>query len=595
MNIVDLHVHSTKSDGTYTPTQLVDYAIEKGLSAFALTDHDTIDGLDEAIAYAETLRAAKVLRDCGTNAVVSDGIFSESATIIPEVIPGIELSTEYEGKDIHIVGLYIDYKNPTFVTKLQEFVDSRNLRNEKMCALLREKGIAITYQALLDEYPDAVITRAHYAKWMLGRGYIKSMNEAFDRYIGDHAPCYVPREKITPAQAVRLILEANGIPVLAHPTLYHMSTARLEKLLVELKEAGLLAMECIYSTYSTSEEREMRTLAAKHNLLISGGSDFHGDNKPKLDLAVGYGKLFIPEEVLDNLKKTRRYALFTDMDGTLLLKDCTISPAMHDCIMDFCNKGNHMILTTGRPLPSVLEVKEAQGLHHPGCRIAIAYNGALVYDCDTGKELIGYHLSPDDVRFVVGEAEKWGLHVHSYAADYIIAKKWNKELEFYTGRIHLPIKYTDDLAGAHSAKTPTASVGASVGTSETAGASGPYKIQCISLDNRQKLIDFRDYLIPLLGDRMTLLFSNEYYLEFLPKGAGKGKALEFVRDYLHLPASHTYAAGDEENDISMIEAAGCGIAMANAIDTVKAAADIVTVNDNNHDGLAEVILELNEK
>lgn len=559
MNIVDLHVHSTKSDGTYSPAQLVDYAMEKGLSAFALTDHDTVDGLEEAIAYTGKLRAK---------------MQNETQTI-PEVIPGIELSSEYEGKDIHIVGLCIDYKNPVFISKLREFVDSRTLRNHKMCALLREKGIEITYEALEETFPDAVITRAHYAKWMLKQGYIKSITEAFDRYIGDNGPCYVPREKITPSQAVQLILSANGIPVLAHPTLYHMSTARLEKLLAELKAAGLLAMECIYSTYSTSEEREMRTLAAKHGLLISGGSDFHGENKPKLDLAVGYGKLFIPEEVLDNLKKCRRYALFTDMDGTLLLKDCTISRHMHKCIMEFCEKGNHLILTTGRPLPSVLEVKEAQHLDHPGCRIAIAYNGALVYDCDTGKELAGHRLSREDVRFATQEAEKWGLHVHTYAADYIIAKKWNRELEFYTSRIHLDIKYAEDLAEALE--------------------EGPYKIQCISLDDRQKLIDFRDYLMPLLGDRMTLLFSNEYYLEFLPKNAGKGNALAFVRDYLHLPASHTYAAGDEENDISMIQAAGCGVAMANATPDVKETADMITQLDNNHDGLGDVIRELTRK
>lgn len=561
MNIVDLHVHSTKSDGTYSPTQLVDYAMEKGLSAFALTDHDSVEGLDEAIAYAKSLReSASKTQDVKLS--------------IPEVIPGIELSSEYEGKDIHIVGLYIDHKNKEFVEKLHEFIDSRTLRNHKMCAKLTEHGIPLTFDMLQAEFPEAVITRAHYAQWMLKHGYIKSMSEAFDRYIGDNAPCYIPREKITPAQAVELILSADGIPVLAHPTLYHMSTARLEKLLAELKAAGLLAMECIYSTYSTSEEREMRTLAAKHGLLISGGSDFHGANKPKLDLAVGYGKLFIPEEVLTNLKKSRRFALFTDMDGTLLLKDSTISHNMQQYISAYCDKGNYLILTTGRPLPSVLEVKEAQHLNHPGCRIAIAYNGALVYDCDARKELIGHHLRPEDVAFVVAEAEKWGLHVHTYAADYIVAKKWNKELEFYTSRIHLEVKYTEDLAGA---------------------CDGPYKIQCISLDDRQKLIDFREHLLPLLGDRMTLLFSNEYYLEFLPNGAGKGKALEFVRDYLHLPKSHTYAAGDEENDISMLQSAGCGIAMANATPGVKEVADQITKLDNEHDGLSEVLIELTKQ
>ncbi len=310
MNIVDLHVHSTKSDGTYSPTRLVDYAMEKGLSAFALTDHDTVDGLEEAIRYAQQLAEQSKTHTTTVRAdAPSPAMHTSLSPLIPEVIPGIELSSEYEGKDIHIVGLYIDYKNPAFVAKLQEFVDSRTIRNHKMCALLQERGIEITYEALEKTFPDAVITRAHYAKWMLQNGYIKSMAEAFDRYIGDNGPCYIPREKITPAQAVELILSADGIPVLAHPTLYHMSTARLEKLLTELKAVGLVAMECIYSTYSTGEEREMRTLAAKHGLLISGGSDFHGENKPKLDLAVGYGKLFVPEEVLSKLKAHKFHRL----------------------------------------------------------------------------------------------------------------------------------------------------------------------------------------------------------------------------------------------------------------------------------------------
>lgn len=295
MNIVDLHVHSTKSDGTYTPTELVDYAMEKGLSAFALTDHDTVDGLDEAISYAASLRET---------AAMPESSFSSpsDAKTIPEVIPGIELSTEYEGKDIHIVGLYLDYTNPAFTAALQNFTDSRLLRNQKMCALLREHQIEITYDMLPETFPDAVITRAHFAQFLLKQGYVKSMKEAFDRYLGDYAPCFVPREKITPVQAIELIRSAGGISVLAHPTLYHMSEKRLEKLLTELKAAGLQAMECIYSTYSPAEERQMRTLAAKLNLLVSGGSDFHGSNKPGLDLATGYGRLFIPNEVLENLK-----------------------------------------------------------------------------------------------------------------------------------------------------------------------------------------------------------------------------------------------------------------------------------------------------
>lgn len=277
MGIVDLHVHSNKSDGSFTPSELVDYAVEKGLRAFALTDHDTTEGLDEAIAAA----TGKEI----------------------EVIPGIEFSTEYEGKDIHIVGLYIDHKSEVFSKQIQAFVDSRTLRNRKMCANLQSAGIDISYEKLLAAFPGAVITRAHYAKYLLDHGAVNSMPEAFDKYLGDHTRYFVPREKVTPMQAVKLILDAGGIPVLAHPTLYHMSDKRLELLLYRLKEAGLAAMECIYSTYTPSEERQMKKLADKYGLLPSGGSDFHGTTKPKLDLAVGYGNLTVPEEILTNLKK----------------------------------------------------------------------------------------------------------------------------------------------------------------------------------------------------------------------------------------------------------------------------------------------------
>ncbi|MBQ9141513.1 MAG: PHP domain-containing protein [Lachnospiraceae bacterium] len=287
MKPIDLHVHSTRSDGTYSPTQLVDYAIQKGLAAFALTDHDSVAGLDEAISYAEKLRA--------TNPDV------------PEVIPGIEFSTEYQGRDIHIVGLYIDYHSPIFQKHIDDFVNSRDLRNEKMCDMLREKaGMDISYEKLQEVFPNSVITRAHYAKYMLEHGYIKNLKEAFERYIGDHCPYYVPREKVTPAQAIQLILAVDGIPVLAHPTLYGMGQERLNILVNELKNAGLIGIEAVYSTYTPAEEREMRTIAAKYGLAISGGSDFHGLNKPGLDLGTGYGKLYIPYDILTNLKSSAK-------------------------------------------------------------------------------------------------------------------------------------------------------------------------------------------------------------------------------------------------------------------------------------------------
>lgn len=296
MNIVDLHVHSNKSDGSLTPAELVMLAMEKGLSAFALTDHDTTDGLDEALKTAAEY-----------NRRIADGSLTELPSgkkpLPLEVIPGIEFSTEYEGKDIHIVGLYIDYEAPFFKEQIQAFVDSRITRNQKMCTNLREAGIDITYEKLICAFPDSVITRGHYARYLLEHGYVKSMPEAFDRYLGDHTKYFVPREKVTPAQAVELILNAGGLPILAHPTLYHMSSTRLDTLVSRLKDAGLVGIEAIYSTYNAADERHMRALAAKYDLCISGGSDFHGANKPGLELATGYGKLFIPEEILTNLKK----------------------------------------------------------------------------------------------------------------------------------------------------------------------------------------------------------------------------------------------------------------------------------------------------
>ncbi len=287
MQAIDLHVHSNRSDGTFSPRQLVDYAMEKGLKAFALTDHDCIDGLEEAIQYADTLKKK-----------AEEG----QSLQVPEVIPGIEFSTEYQEQDVHILGLYIHYQEASFQKQLKAFVDSRISRNQKMCRLLTDAGLSVTYEDLLAEFPDAVITRAHYAKYMLNHGYINSMAEAFERYIGDRCPCYVPREKITPVQAVELVLKAGGVPVLAHPLLYHMSDSRLDALISQLTEAGLLGLEAIYSTYTAAEERQMRRLAAKYGLLISGGSDFHGENKPGLDLGTGYGRLFIPCSLLDDIR-----------------------------------------------------------------------------------------------------------------------------------------------------------------------------------------------------------------------------------------------------------------------------------------------------
>lgn len=283
MRPIDLHTHSTCSDGTFSVKELMDYAHEKNLAAIALTDHDTVDGLDEAIEYTKDKYPDM------------------------ELVPGIEFSTVEQGKDVHIVGLFINHHNETFVGMLQAFIDSRTNRNIKMCKKLTEEaGIPISYDELISTFPGAVITRAHYAKLMVDRGYVRDRNEVFDKYIGDHCPYYIEREKISPEEGIKYILEGGGVPILAHPILYHFSDRKLDALVARLKEAGLLGIEAIYSTYSTSEERQIRELAKKYDLLISGGSDFHGANKPKIDLGTGMGKLFLPEEYLEPIRRAAK-------------------------------------------------------------------------------------------------------------------------------------------------------------------------------------------------------------------------------------------------------------------------------------------------
>lgn len=280
MRAVDLHTHTNKSDGTFTPTELVELAVQKNLAAVAITDHDSVDGLDEAINAAKDLPI--------------------------EVVPGIEFSTCYGKQDVHMVGLFIDYKLPSFTSNLQSFIDSRTKRNIAMCENLQGAGIDITYEKLVETYGDAVLTRAHYARYLFDHGYVRSIPEAFDRYVGDRTKYFVPREKITPAESIEQILHAGGIPILAHPPLYHMGNDRLDALVAHCKEAGLVGIEAVYSSYSGADQRDMRRLAKKYDLLLSGGSDFHGTNKPTLQLGNGYGKLFVPEEFLDIQKEYLR-------------------------------------------------------------------------------------------------------------------------------------------------------------------------------------------------------------------------------------------------------------------------------------------------
>ena len=290
MSPIDLHTHSTKSDGTFSPEELIRYAQVKGLSAIALTDHDTADGIEEALKTAQMLRE---------EAQSSPG---SSSPAVPEVIPGVELSTQYRGRDIHVVGLFIDWRNSGFNTRLREFADARIYRNQKMCRLLTEGGYPVNYEELLSFFPDTVVTRAHFAQYMLEKGFISSIDEAFRKLIGDDCPFFVPREKISPQDGVRFLLEYGAVPVLAHPLQYKMSDDQLCELLTSLCGYGLSGIEVYYSGYKPADTAYLSRLAEKFGLLPSGGSDFHGSRKKGLDLGTGYGHLYVPDTLLPPLR-----------------------------------------------------------------------------------------------------------------------------------------------------------------------------------------------------------------------------------------------------------------------------------------------------
>lgn len=272
---VDLHVHSNHSDGTYSVKELIAYGKEKGLKAIALTDHDTVSGVEEA------------LYEGGKQDVI--------------VIPGIEISCGNGNSEIHMLGLNIDHKSAVFNEFIISCKESREQRNRRMADKLCELGMEVDYDELLTRYQSSTITRAHFARYLHEAGYVKSKNEAFDRFLGDGKPAYLTRERITPKDAIDMIKKAGGHPVLAHPLLYKMGKDRLESLVDYLKGMGLEGIEALYSLNTKSDDERLMKMAKNHGLFITGGSDFHGSNKPDIDLGVGKGNLRVPADVLENI------------------------------------------------------------------------------------------------------------------------------------------------------------------------------------------------------------------------------------------------------------------------------------------------------
>jgi len=247
MSEVDLHIHTTASDGRLNPADVVAKAAELGLTIIAIADHDSVEGVAPALAAA---KAFPWLR----------------------VIPSVEISTDVPHGEVHVLGYFLDYTDRGLKAVLNRLRNSREQRAQKMVTKLRGLGINIDWQRVQELAGSGAIGRPHLAQAMLEKGYIASFKEAFTHYIGRDGPAYVEREKMTPAEAVELILRVRGLPVLAHP----LTIDELEKTVIELKGAGLVGLEAYYNGYATDEVNGLVSLADRYNLIATGGSDYHG-------------------------------------------------------------------------------------------------------------------------------------------------------------------------------------------------------------------------------------------------------------------------------------------------------------------------------
>lgn len=280
MKTIDLHTHSLHSDGAQTPADVVKTAASAGLSAIALTDHDCITGVREAV---ETGKALGV-----------------------EVIPGVELSAQSD-TELHILGYFVDIDNKRLQDTMAYALQVRDERQEETCRKLNEQGFQITMEeARAEAHGNPVLCRAHFAQIMVRKGYAESVKDAFNRYLSVGCYAYSNRQALTGPEAVSLIHEAGGIAVAAHLHLIKMPDEPLKEYLKSLIPYGLDGIEGYYTDYTPDMEQRYRAMAKELGLVISGGTDYHGANKPHIAIGKGRGELEIPYSVLDGLRQRHR-------------------------------------------------------------------------------------------------------------------------------------------------------------------------------------------------------------------------------------------------------------------------------------------------
>lgn len=277
---VDLHAHTTASDGSDTPAELVRLAASIGLHSLAVTDHDTLEGVEQAREEADR-----------------QGI---------ELIPGSELSLEYDRGGMHLVVLWLEPGSGPLQDRLAALQRGRNERNEAIVGKLTELGMPVAGEEIAAEAHGGSVGRPHIAAVMVAKGYVPDLRTAFDEWLANDKPAYVGRPRLQPAEAIRLARQSGAVPVLAHPFTLNVHRAEdMANLLSELCDAGLVGLEALCPSLRRHEREGYADLARRFGLVPSGGSDYHGDYKPGLDLGTGYGDLFVPDEVVDALRSFR--------------------------------------------------------------------------------------------------------------------------------------------------------------------------------------------------------------------------------------------------------------------------------------------------
>jgi hypothetical protein len=282
--MIDLHCHTLHSDGTDSPEGLALLGDQARLTALCLTDHDTLAGIPAFHAMQSQVKV--------------------------RLLVGTELSCRFVGESLHVLGLLVDPMDARFQARLEELRGRRDDRNRRMIIRLAELGCPVTYEEVQAQADSPLLSRVHFAKALAARGHVRRPPEAFERLIGDDCPGFVPREELTPSEASLWIREAGGVPVVAHPGRFAAGGFRWDEAMAELQRQGLEGLEGYYGEYRAAEQKYFVALATRLGMVVTGGSDYHGANKPGLRLGRGRGGLQVPDDLLDRLETQQRLGAY---------------------------------------------------------------------------------------------------------------------------------------------------------------------------------------------------------------------------------------------------------------------------------------------